>query len=157
MCVRFILKQIRTTTPAQTMELGRRIGERAPGGAVIAFSGDLGAGKTTMTKGIAMGLGILEEVTSPTYTIQSDYQGRLVLHHIDAYRLHGIDDFLETGIMELLGMPDSLSIIEWSERIAPLLTSSILHEGLVRISIFVAESGTRLIQLEGSWIEELFQ
>ncbi|MCE1205940.1 MAG: tRNA (adenosine(37)-N6)-threonylcarbamoyltransferase complex ATPase subunit type 1 TsaE [Spirochaetia bacterium] len=139
------------------MDLGRFIGEHAPGGAVIAFSGDLGAGKTTMTKGIAQGLGIQEEVTSPTYTIQSDYQGRLILHHIDAYRLSGADDFLETGIMELLGTPDSLSIIEWSERIAPLLAAGIPKEDLARIKISVAEGGIRAIELEGAWLEELFQ
>lgn len=138
------------------MELGSIIGKNAPGGKVIAFSGDLGAGKTTMTKGIARGLGIQEEVTSPTYTIQSDYQGRLILHHIDAYRLSGADDFLETGIMELLGTPGSLSIIEWSERIAPLLTSSIALEDLARIRISVAEDGARTIELEGAWLEELF-
>ncbi len=138
------------------MELGSIIGKNAPEGKVIAFSGDLGAGKTTMTKGIARGLGIQEEVTSPTYTIQSDYQGRLILHHIDAYRLSGADDFLETGIMELLGTPGSLSIIEWSERIAPLLTSGIALEDLARIRISVAEDGARTIELEGAWLEELF-
>lgn len=109
-----------------------------------------------MTKGIALGLGIQEEVTSPTYTIQSDYHGRLMLHHIDAYRLSGADDFLETGIMELLGMPDSLSIIEWSERIKPLLASSIEPEDLARIRISVTEGGTRTIEVNGAWIEELF-
>lgn len=103
------------------MAFGVRIGEVAPGGTVIAFRGGLGAGKTTLAKGVARGLGIADEVTSPTYTIVSEYEGRLRLHHIDAYRLSGAQDFGEIGGQELLADPAALSLVEWSEVVAGAL------------------------------------
>jgi len=93
----------------RTLAVGRAIGHAAPDGTVISFRGDIGAGKTTLAKGIAEGLGIAEPVISPTYTIISEYYGRLHLVHIDAYRLSGEDEFLQTGGEELLGAPGTLS------------------------------------------------
>lgn len=134
----------------RTLAIGRTIGKAAPDGAVIAFRGDLGAGKTTLAKGIAQGLGIDEPVISPTYTIISEYQGRLTLVHIDAYRLSGEEEFIQTGGAELLGSQGSLSLVEWSERI-----EDILPHDCQRISITVEENGDRLFIIEGSWIETL--
>jgi len=90
-------------------------------GSVIALRGGLGAGKTCLVKGIARGLGITENVTSPTYTIISEYSARLngetaPLYHIDAYRLNGDADFENTGAGELMG-DRGITVIEWSERI----------------------------------------
>lgn len=133
-----------------TMDLGRRIGEAAPDGSVIAYRGGLGAGKTTLSKGIAEGLGVQGEVTSPTYTIVSEYPGRLKLYHIDAYRLAGEADFFETGGLELLGETGSLCLVEWSERIPEAFDAD-----TVRISIEVLSDGTRRMKLEGDWLEAL--
>ena len=142
------LKTYISRNSEETFALGKRIGEKAPGGSVIAFRGDLGAGKTVLSKGIAAGLGIEEEVTSPTYTIISEYRGRLALYHIDAYRLGGEADFAEIGGFELLGSPGSLCLIEWSERLPAIAEAAV-------IDILVEEDGSRRINLAGSWLEEI--
>jgi tRNA threonylcarbamoyladenosine biosynthesis protein TsaE len=105
-----------SASPEETLALGERIGRSLKPGAVVALRGGLGAGKTCLAKGIARGLGVEETVTSPTYTIISEYRGRVPLYHIDAYRLAGDEDFEDLGGLELLG-GGGVSIIEWSERI----------------------------------------
>jgi tRNA threonylcarbamoyladenosine biosynthesis protein TsaE len=105
-----------SASPEETIALGERIGRRLTRGSVVALKGGLGAGKTCITKGIARGLGIAEEVTSPTYTIISEYQGALPLYHIDAYRIGGDEEFEALGAEELL-YGEGVSVIEWSERI----------------------------------------
>lgn len=114
-------KQLTTQSAEQTIQLGQQIGRLAFSGAIITLNGDLGAGKTTLTKGIALGLGITQPVTSPSFTIMKSYEGRLKLIHIDAYRLSGIglDYDLEEAIYG-----DGVSVIEWSTHIQ----SSIDHE-----------------------------
>jgi tRNA threonylcarbamoyladenosine biosynthesis protein TsaE len=88
---------------------------------VIALYGGLAAGKTTLTKGIAKGLDVREDVTSPTYTLISEYtSGRTPLYHMDAYRLDGEDDFLELGAEEFF-YGNGVCVVEWSERIAGIL------------------------------------
>jgi len=134
----------------RTLAIGRTIGRAAPDGAVISLQGKLGAGKTTLAKGIAQGLGIVEPVISPTYTIISEYDGRLHLVHIDAYRLSGEEEFFNTGGEELLGAPGTLSLIEWSEKIADSLPPE-----SQQITITVEENGNRTISIKGSWIEHL--
>lgn len=131
------------------MILGESIGKAAPGGAVIAFKGDLGAGKTTLSKGIAKGLGIEEELTSPTYTIVSEYSGRLKLSHMDAYRLGGEADFRELGGRELLGEPGRLCLVEWSENLPGIFDSD-----TVIIDIRVETDGSRRLTFFGAWLEE---
>jgi tRNA threonylcarbamoyladenosine biosynthesis protein TsaE len=126
------------------------IGKLAPGGAVIAYRGDLGAGKTTLSKGIARGLGITEELTSPTYTIVSEYKGRLVLYHIDAYRLGGKADFAEVGGDEMLEEPGSLCLVEWSEKVP-----EIVNDRTAIIDIHVESDGTRRMEIRGEWLEAL--
>jgi tRNA threonylcarbamoyladenosine biosynthesis protein TsaE len=101
------------------MSLGERIARRLKAGSVLALRGGLGAGKTCLVKGIARGLGVKEIVTSPTYTIVSEYEGALPLYHIDAYRLLGDEDFENCGAAELLAA-DGVSVIEWSERLSSL-------------------------------------
>jgi tRNA threonylcarbamoyladenosine biosynthesis protein TsaE len=122
----------------------------APGGLVVAFRGDLGAGKTVMAKGIGRGLGIEDEVTSPTFTVLSEYEGRLRLHHMDAYRLLGPEDFAEMGGEEILADPGGLSLIEWSERIAEALPSS-----TESIDLRVRADGSRLALVEGRALESI--
>ena len=103
-----------------------------------------------MSKGIAKGLGITEEVTSPTYTIVSEYRGRLTLYHIDAYRLSGEADFYEIGGLEMLEEPDSLCLIEWGERLP-----EIVNERTAIIEIQFEKDDNRLISLQGAWLEAL--
>jgi len=134
----------------RTIAIGRAIGRAAPSGSVIALRGDLGAGKTTLAKGVAQGLGITEPIISPTYTIIAEYQGRLHLVHIDAYRLLDEDEFVQTGGEELLGLPGSLSLIEWSERVAKILPKETQY-----ITMVVEEGGSRIIMIEGNWIENI--
>jgi len=98
------------------MALGEKIARFLHEGSVVALRGNLGTGKTCLTKGIARGLGISEEITSPTYTIVSEYPGKLSLYHLDVYRLNGDDDFAALGGEEFL-YGQGVSVIEWSERI----------------------------------------
>jgi tRNA threonylcarbamoyladenosine biosynthesis protein TsaE len=132
------------------MDLGERLGKLAPGGSVIALRGGLGAGKTTFAKGFARGLGVAAEVTSPTYTIVSEYEGRLRLHHIDAYRLSGSEDLYSVGGDDLLADPGGICLIEWSERIeAALPPETAVAE------LRVEADGSRLLCLEGASLEAL--
>jgi len=132
------------------MDLGERLGALIPGGAVIALRGGLGAGKTTFAKGLARGLGVDEEVTSPTYTIVSEYEGRLRLHHVDAYRLSGSEDFESVGGGDLLADSGGICLIEWSERI-----EAALPPGTVIADLSVEDDGSRRLRLEGPSIEGL--
>ncbi|GHU98653.1 tRNA (adenosine(37)-N6)-threonylcarbamoyltransferase complex ATPase subunit type 1 TsaE [Spirochaetia bacterium] len=107
---------IPSASPEETTAIGERIGRLLRAGAVVALRGSLGAGKTCFTKGIGRALGVREEVTSPTYTIVSEYPSPIPLYHIDAYRLSGDDDFESLGGSEIL-YGGGVSVIEWSERI----------------------------------------
>jgi tRNA threonylcarbamoyladenosine biosynthesis protein TsaE len=125
------------------MALGAEIAAGLGKGNVVALRGCLGAGKTCLAKGIARGLGIREEVTSPTYTIVSEYAaGSLPFCHIDAYRLGGDDDFQAIGGDEYIN-GESITVIEWSERIP----GSIPPPALV-VAISILEDGRRSIELE---------
>lgn len=110
-----------TTSPEQTEALGERLGERLRGGEVIAYRGELGAGKTAFTRGLARGLGISVRVTSPTYTIVNEYGGgRLPLFHFDMYRLHDADDLFDIGWEDYLER-GGVCAVEWSENVMDAL------------------------------------
>ena len=126
--------------------MGKRLASLLEIGSVIALKGPLGAGKTCFTKGLAEGLGITEEVTSPTYTIVSEYEavisGRNIpVYHIDAYRLRGNDDFSAIGGEEII-FGDGISIIEWSERI-----SAFIPCGALRVEFEVIGDNERQIRV----------
>ena len=104
----------------ETISIGTKIGSVCTPGTVIALKGALGAGKTTLVKGIARGLVIEEVVTSPTFVIIAEYEGNLPLYHFDLYRLSGSAEFEDLGADELL-FGEGVSVIEWSERIEDLL------------------------------------
>ncbi|HQL05317.1 MAG TPA: tRNA (adenosine(37)-N6)-threonylcarbamoyltransferase complex ATPase subunit type 1 TsaE [Treponemataceae bacterium] len=107
---------LHTNTSEETIALGEKIGSFLQKGDIIALKGTLAAGKTTITKGIARSLGIEEDVTSPTFTLISEYEGKIPLYHFDVYRLDTIEDFINLGSEELL-YGNGVSIIEWSEKI----------------------------------------
>jgi tRNA threonylcarbamoyladenosine biosynthesis protein TsaE len=114
-------QQLETRSVAETLEFGGRLARELQQGDVIALSGELGAGKTALVKGIARGLGITVEVTSPTFTLIHEYSGgRLALFHIDLYRLDSVPQALAVGIEDYLNGA-GVTVIEWAERIAPLL------------------------------------
>lgn len=112
---------IKSSSANETFAFGKRLASLLSKGSVVALTGPLGAGKTCFAKGLANGLGIDEEVTSPTYTIVSEYEAVISgeetpVYHIDAYRLGGNDDFTAIGGEELI-FGKGVSIVEWSERI----------------------------------------
>ncbi len=110
-------RSYQTRSPEETVELGRKIGERLRGGDIIAFRGGLGAGKTTLTRGLALGMGLRDEVSSPTFALVNEYPGKLKLCHFDMYRITGAADLESTGFFDYLS-DDCVIAIEWSENIA---------------------------------------
>ena len=101
----------------ETVELGRKLGWLLKEGDVIALSGELGSGKTCMSKGLALGLGVPENevVTSPSFTFMNEYEGRETLYHMDVYRLEHLSEFLGTGLDEYLGQ-GGVAVLEWADR-----------------------------------------
>ena len=142
-----------SSSPEETFALGRSLGSLLQEGSIVALKGVLGSGKTCMVKGIAAVLFIEEEVTSPTYTIVSEYQGFIQTEnnngkkhpvnffHIDAYRLNGNDDFSEIGGEEIV-FGDGISVIEWCERIPAFIPS----EAII-VDIQMAKDEKRLIRV----------
>ena len=141
-----------SASPEETESLGEKIArllwKNRPGsGSVIALRGGLGAGKTCLVKGLARGLGIEETVTSPSYTIVSEYQANLngqslPLYHIDAYRLNGDDDFTHTGAGEYLG-GQGIAVVEWSERIPRSIPAD-----AIKIDIEITGPKSRIIRID---------
>ena len=114
----------------ETIEYGKRLGQQAAPGQILALTGDLGAGKTTLTKSIAAGLGISEMITSPTFTIVKEYHsGRLPLYHFDVYRIGDIDEMYELGYEEYF-FGSGLCVVEWAD-----LIEELIPEDALRISI----------------------
>ena len=114
-----------TTSPAETEAIGRALGKMIPAGTVIAYRGDLGAGKTAFTRGLARGLGFTDMVTSPTYTIVNEYlSGRLPLFHFDMYRLASAEDLWDIGWEDYLDR-GGVCAVEWSENVRDALEDPI--------------------------------
>lgn len=113
----------RTKTVEDTINFGKALGRLLNAGDILALQGTLAVGKTQLTKGIAQGLDISEAVTSPTFTIISEYYGRLPLYHMDVYRLSSPEDFLDLGVEDML-YGQGVCIIEWSEKIMSELPAS---------------------------------
>lgn len=117
---------IRLNNEEDTRALGLRIAEAAEPGDVVALIGDLGTGKTALTKYIAEGLGIRGDINSPTFTIVKEYKdGRLPLYHFDVYRLGSGDELLDIGAEEMLD-GDGLCVIEWADIVADVLPEDAL-------------------------------
>ena len=137
--------QITTYSADETQALGIKLAKRLQPGDVIAYFGDLGAGKTALTRGIAQGLGITDIVTSPTYTIVNEYlTGRLPLFHFDMYRLGSSDELFDIGWEDYLAR-GGVCAVEWSENVDEAF------EAPIRITITKdpADENVRTITLEG--------
>ena len=131
-----------THDPAQTIALGEQIGKRLKGGEVIAYSGGLGVGKTTITRGISIGMGLGDEVTSPTFALVNEYAGKeRSLCHFDMYRISGALDLETTGFYDYLDGNNVLAV-EWSENIADELP-----DDCIKIHIERTDDSTRVITL----------
>ncbi len=105
---------------AETQAIGEHLGARLQPGAVVACTGELGAGKTCFLQGLARGLGVTTDVTSPTFVLVNQYRGRLPVYHLDAYRTDSLTELVELGIEEMLH-GDGVTVIEWADKLLPLL------------------------------------
>ena len=134
-----------THSPEETRALGRTLAQALQGGAVVAFTGDLGAGKTAFVSGMAEGLGMEERVTSPTFTIVNEYDGgRLPLFHFDMYRLGSADELFHIGWEDYLAR-NGVCAVEWSENVDEALDGD-----TIRVDISRGEDdNTRIITIEG--------
>ncbi len=134
-----------TNSPAETEAIGAALGKIIQPGTVVAYTGDLGAGKTAFTRGLARGLGCGDIVTSPTYTIVNEYlSGRLPLFHFDMYRLASSDDLWDIGWEDYLDR-GGVCAVEWSENVTDAMENAIW----VRIEKIGDES--RRIRIEGEF------
>lgn len=137
-------------SPAETELLGEQWGRSAQRGWVIALSGDLGAGKTQLVKGLARGLGVSMRVHSPTFTLVNEYGGgRLRLFHLDLYRLETQEQIHSAGLEEYL-QPDGVSVIEWAERLAEGAGRRAQGGMLLRVTIEVLNETERRIVYENA-------
>ena len=135
--------QFITNSPAETESVGAALGKILPPGSIIAYRGDLGAGKTAFTRGLARGLGCSESVTSPTYTIVNEYlTGRIPLFHFDMYRLKSSDDLWGIGWDDYLDR-DGVCAVEWSENVDDAM------ENAIYVTIEKTGEDSRCITIEG--------
>jgi tRNA threonylcarbamoyladenosine biosynthesis protein TsaE len=114
---------IKTRSGQETIQLGKRIGRSLKPNDIIALTGDLGAGKTTLIQGIAKGMGIKNWVTSPTFTIINEFKGRLDLFHVDLYRIEGLEEIEDIALEEYFNK-DGVTVIEWAEKAGDILPAS---------------------------------
>ena len=132
-----------TNSPAETEAVGEALGKCLQPGTVLAYRGDLGAGKTAFTRGLARGLGCAEQVTSPTYTIVNEYlSGRLPLFHFDMYRLATADELFDIGWEDYLER-GGVCAVEWSENVEDAL------ENAIYVTIEKTGEDSRRITVEG--------
>ena len=135
--------KLQSNSDAETRDIGRRIGERLKRGDVVCLYGDLGAGKTTMVKGIASALGISErDITSASFTIIAEYDADVPFYHIDLYRLTP-EQVPDLGLHEYLGS-DGISVIEWAER-----ADEEIPDDSIRVSLDHKENDLREIEIRG--------
>jgi len=131
-----------TKSPRETEEVGANLAKRLKSGSVVALFGGLGAGKTAFVRGLARGMGINSEVSSPTFALVHEYEGNPPLVHFDMYRVTGWDDLYSTGFFDYLDMGAVLAV-EWSENI-----ENALPEGAIRVNIIKIDDNTRRIEIE---------
>jgi len=112
-------------SPEETEAAGERLGRTLASGDVVALTGELGAGKTCFTRGLARGLESDARVTSPTFVMINEYRGRVPIHHVDAYRTTGLDELIDLGLPELF--VDGVTIVEWAEKVESLLPANAIR------------------------------
>ena len=135
-----------SSSPATTFNFGKRLGKRLAAGSIIALIGELGCGKTLFTRGICAGLDVpIKQVSSPTFIIVNEYLGKLPVFHLDLYRLGGIAEGFEIGILDYLARAEAgVLIVEWAEKIL-----SILPKGYLEVQFQVLSARKRQLDLSG--------
>ena len=149
---------LETHGPLETIEFAQNFAKNLHGGEVLALHGDLGGGKTTFTKGLAEALRVEENITSPTFVILKNYQGkiqdpstnsgqakRIEFVHIDAYRSETIEDIKSVGIEDFLGRNDVVMVIEWAEKIKEILPANVIN-----INFKFIDENTREIEYDSN-------
>lgn len=127
----------------ETFAFAEKMAQSLQGGEIITLSGELGAGKTVFVKGLGYGLGVIEPILSPTFTIMNEYMsGRLKLYHYDAYRLSDADEAYEAGLTEFFGIRDGVCVVEWAENIADAL------RGMKKIAVTIGYAGENTREIE---------
>jgi tRNA threonylcarbamoyladenosine biosynthesis protein TsaE len=123
------VRQVRSSSAEETERLGRQLGRELTPPAVVLLCGTLGAGKTTLARGLGQGLGMRDphEVHSPSFTIVNIYHGRCPIYHVDLYRLGGERDLASVGLEDFLG-EDGVTIVEWGERLASITDAALIIE-----------------------------
>ena len=112
--------ELTTTSPEETEAAGARLGATLKSGDVVALTGELGAGKTVFVQGLTRALGVRTSATSPTFVLVNEYRGRVPVHHVDVYRTTSLAELIDLGIEEMMD-GDGVTVIEWAERMEPLL------------------------------------
>lgn len=135
-------KTIIAREPTEMEEIGVDLAARLRDGMLVSLVGPLGSGKTTLVKGIAKGLLITDVVVSPSYVLAREYEGRLALHHVDAYRASSLDELAEAGLDAALPPEHGVTVVEWPERIDGLVEASD-----VLVYIELQEDGSRRVTL----------
>lgn len=142
-------QKIVTHSPAETEMLAAKMAKSLCGGEVLAFTGGMGMGKTAFTRGLMRGLDADGVVSSPTFALVNEYQGRLTVEHFDMYRVDGWDDLYSTGFFDYLDT-DCVLVVEWSENIEGALPDDTIH-----INIAQGDSDDERIITVNGWKEEL--
>jgi tRNA threonylcarbamoyladenosine biosynthesis protein TsaE len=148
---------LHTGSAAETAACGRALAHLVRAGDVVVLSGDLGAGKTQLTKGLAEGLGVVEPVTSPTFNILLVHEGRVPLYHFDLYRLEDADELVDLDYFATLEA-DGVSVVEWGDRFADAMPSeglcvAITIEGDEARRLAITPIGTRGETLASEWLQ----
>lgn len=135
---------ITTRSPEETIAFAEKIGMLLRGGDIIAYRGGLGAGKTTFTRGLAVGMGLPDEVSSPTFALVNEYRGKeLTLYHFDMYRILNAESLETTGFYDYIS-EDAVIVCEWSENIADCLP-----ENVITVTLEAVGENVRKITVEG--------
>lgn len=133
----------KTKSVEETIDFGVEIGKKLKGGDIVAYKGGLGAGKTTLTRGVAIGIGLDDNVFSPTFSLVNEYRGKITLYHFDMYRIMNEEALETTGFYDYIS-DDSIIAVEWSENIMDWLPKNTIVISIERI-----DDDTRLITVEG--------
>lgn len=128
------MRVYRTYSVQETEQLASEFAKELKRGDVVAFTGGMGAGKTAFVRGLAKGLGVSGEVSSPTYAIVNEYRGDPTLYHFDMYRVSSVEDLFTTGYFDYLDQGDSILAVEWSENITESLPEETIFVDMVPLS-----------------------